>query len=121
MWARTNPRSPSRAVRGPRRIATPSCASRATARSMDWIFDPAHRGEAVALYREHVKESTDAEAVAAIESLVQEKEGFARGARLDPAGMANVLKIRSEFAQPQRTLTDVSRYIDESILREARP
>ena len=94
--------------------------ARATARSMDWIFDPAHRAEAVAMYREHVKDSTDAEAQAAIDSLVQEREGFARGARLDPAGMANVLKIRSEFAQPHRELNDASRYIDESILRDAR-
>ena len=96
--------------------------ARATAKSMDWLFDPAHHAQAIALYREHVKDSTDAEAAAAIESLVQEKEGFARGARLDPAGMANVLKIRSEFAQPrpERALTDVSRYVDESILREAR-
>ena len=94
--------------------------ARATARSMDWIFDPAHRAEAVAMYRAHVKDSTDAEAQAAIDSLVQENEGFARGARLDPAGMANVLRIRSEFATPRRSLTDASRYVDDSILRDAR-
>ena len=94
--------------------------ARATARSMDWIFDPAHRAEAVAMYRKYVKDATDGEARAAVESLVGEKEGFARGARLDPPGMANVLKIRSEFAQPPRALSDVSRYVDESILRDAR-
>ena len=94
--------------------------ARATARSMDWIFDPAHRAEAVSMYRAHVKESTDAEAQAAIDSLVGEKEGFSRGARLDAAGMANVLRIRSEFASPRRELTDAARYVDDSILREAR-
>jgi ABC-type nitrate/sulfonate/bicarbonate transport system substrate-binding protein len=94
--------------------------ARATAKSMDWIYDPAHRGEAVAIYREQVKDSTEADARAAIESLVQEKEGFARGARLDPEGMANVLAIRSEFGKPRRDLSDVSRYVDESILIEAR-
>ena len=86
---------------------------------MDWIFDPAHRLEAAAIYREHVKDATEAEAHAALESLMQEKEGFARGARLDPAGMATVLRIRSEFGRPRKDLNDVSRYVDESILREA--
>ena len=94
--------------------------ARATARSMDWIYDPAHRTEALALYREHVKDAADADAHAAIESLVQEKEGFARAARLDPEGMANVLRIRSEFGRPKRDLSDVSRYVDDSIMRDAR-
>ena len=94
--------------------------ARATARSMDWIYDPAHRADAIALYRENVKDATEAHARAAIESLVQEKEGFAPGARLDPEGMANVLRIRSEFGKPKRDLADVSRYVDESILKEAR-
>ncbi len=93
--------------------------ARATSKSMDWIYDPAHRTEAAAIYREHVKDATDAEADAALDSLVQEKEGFARGARLDPAGMATVLRIRSEYGRPRKELADVSRYVDETILGDA--
>ena len=93
--------------------------ARATSKSMDWIFDPAHRAEAVEIYRLHVKEASAGEADAALASLLRENEGFAPGARLDPAGMANVLAIRSEFGRPRKDLTDVSRYIDDSILREA--
>ncbi len=93
--------------------------ARATSRAMDWIFDPAHRAEAAAIYRAHVKDATEAEAGATLASLLRDDEGFAPGARLDPAGMANVLAIRSEFGRPRKHLADVSRYIDDSILREA--
>jgi hypothetical protein len=33
--------------------------------------------------------------------------------------MATVLRIRSEFGRPRKELTDVSRYVDASILRDA--
>jgi len=93
--------------------------ARATSKAMDWIFDPAHRDEAAALYLANMKNAAEGEAKAAVASLVQEKEGFARAARLDPAGMATVLKIRSEFGKPRKDLSDPSRYVDESILRDA--
>src|SRR5262249_38719960 len=93
--------------------------ARAASKAMDWIFDPAHRAEATAIYRAHAKDAGPADADATIASLVRDGDGFARGARLDPAGMANVLAIRSEFGRARKHLGDVTRYIDESILREA--
>jgi len=50
---------------------------------------------------------------------VQSGEGFQRRAKLDPAAMQTVLKLRSEFGRPQKTLTDVNKYVDESYYLEA--
>ena len=63
--------------------------------------------------------STPVVVLAVLASLLGGDDGFAPGARLDRAGMANVLAIRSEYGRPRKHLGDVSRYIDESILQEA--
>ena len=48
-----------------------------------------------------------------------EKEGFQKKAKLDIEGCRTVLKLRSEFAKPQKNLTDPSKYIDESFYTKA--
>jgi len=50
---------------------------------------------------------------------VQSGEGFQKRAKLDPAGMATVLKLRSEFGRPRKELADVNKYVDETYYREA--
>ena len=49
-----------------------------------------------------------------------ERDGFIPGARLDAAGMATVLRVRSEYGRPRKELMDPSRYVDDSIPRDAR-
>lgn len=51
--------------------------------------------------------------------LVHGKEGFAKRAKLDRAGMETVLKLRSEFGEPRKALTDPMKYVDESFYTEA--
>ena len=88
-------------------------------RSLDWISHPGNRAEAVAIYLKQTPAANEASAMKAWEGLVQSGEGFQKRARLDPAGMATVLKLRSEFGRPQKTLTDVNKYVDESYYLEA--
>ena len=88
-------------------------------RSLDWISHPANRAEAVAIYLKQTPAANEASAMKAWEGLVQSGEGFQKRARLDPAGMATVLRLRSEFGRPQKTLTDVNKYVDESYYLEA--
>jgi len=88
-------------------------------RSLDWISHPGNRDEAVAIYLKQTPAANEASAMKAWEGLVQSGEGFQKRARLDPAGMATVLKLRSEFGRPQKTLTDVNKYVDESYYLEA--
>lgn len=92
---------------------------RAYVRALDWIADPANRAEAVAIYRKQLPQAPEAAAMKAWDALVTSGEGFAKRAKLDPAGMATVLKLRSEFGRPQRQLADVNKYVDESYYIEA--
>ena len=88
-------------------------------KSLDWLADPANRGEAVAIYRKYLPQATDASAGKAWDVLLAGPEGFQKKGKLDRAGIETVLKLRSEFGRPQKALTDPSKYVDESYYEKA--
>ena len=79
--------------------------------ALDWVADPAHRDEAIAIYRAHVPGMSEAAAAKAWDALLGGKEGLERRGRVDMAGARTVLKLRSEFGRPRKELTDPSKYI----------
>jgi ABC-type nitrate/sulfonate/bicarbonate transport system substrate-binding protein len=85
---------------------------RASTAAIDWLFDPKNRAEAVAIYQRHLPNVPEDAAQRHVEALLGEREGFTRGGALDSEGMRTVLRIRSEFGVPQKTLTDPARYVD---------
>jgi len=87
--------------------------------AMDWLQQPANRDEAVAIYMNHVANAPRPAAQKAYEVMFAEKEGFQKRAKLDVEGCRTVLKLRSEFAKPQKNLTDPLKYVDESFYRKA--
>lgn len=93
--------------------------TRVTVKAIDWILAPGNRAAAVAIYRENQKDASEAFANAVIDSLVSDKDGFAPGGKFDAAGMATVLRVRTQYGKPHKELTDVSRYVDESVLADA--
>ena len=93
--------------------------TRATVKAIDWILAPGNRAAVVAIYRENQKDASEAFASAVIDSLVSEKDGFAPHGALDTAGMATVLRIRSEYGRPRKEVNDAARYVDESVLADA--
>ena len=92
---------------------------KAYVRALDWISQAGNRAEAVAIYRKYIPAASEASAGKAWEMLTQGSEGFAKHAKLDRAGMQTVLKLRSEFGRPQKSLSDVDKYVDESYYIEA--
>lgn len=94
--------------------------TRAVIAAVEWLFDPANRAEAVAIYRKNLPDVPQAAAAAAVAAMTGEREGFQRGGTFDAAGIATVLAIRSEFGTPKKALGDPSRYLDDSYLRAAR-
>ena len=92
---------------------------RSYVKSLDWLADPANRGEAVAIYRKFLPQASEASANKAWEVLLAGPEGFQKKGKLDLAGIETVLKLRSEFGRPQKNLTDPSKYIDESYYQKA--
>jgi ABC-type nitrate/sulfonate/bicarbonate transport system substrate-binding protein len=92
---------------------------RAYVEANDWLADPAHRAEAVAVYLAHVPNSTADVAQTAWDIMLTRNEGFQRKAKFDPAGAAKVLEIRSQYGRPPKSLQDWRRYVDESFYGEA--
>lgn len=88
--------------------------------ALDWLADPAHRDEAVAIYRKYLpKASEDAAREAWSALLDSADEGIRRDGRIDREGVATVLGLRSEYGEPRKALGDASRYVDESWYRKA--
>jgi ABC-type nitrate/sulfonate/bicarbonate transport system substrate-binding protein len=92
---------------------------RAYAQAIDWLQDPANRDEAVSIYVKHTPSAPRPAAQKAYETMFAANEGFQRKAKLDLEGCRTVLKLRSEFAKPQKNLTDPLKYIDESYYAKA--
>ena len=90
---------------------------RAYVQSMQWLADPSHKAEAVALYRKNLPQASDASAMKAWDELLgSDREGLQRDGRLDRPGIETVLKIRSEYGEPRKALGDPGKYFDESYL-----
>lgn len=92
---------------------------RAYAAAMDWLQDPANREEAVSIYTKYIPNAPRPAAQKAYETMFSAKEGFQKKAKIDLEGCRTVLKLRSEFAKPQKNLTDPAKYIDESYYSKA--
>jgi len=87
--------------------------------AMDWLQDPANKDEAIAIYMKHIPSAPLPAAQKAYEVMFAASEGFQKKAKIDLEGCRTVLKLRSEFAKPQKNLTDPLKYIDESYYAKA--
>jgi ABC-type nitrate/sulfonate/bicarbonate transport system substrate-binding protein len=92
---------------------------RAYVAAMDWLQDPANKEEAISIYTRHIPAAPRPAAQKAYETMFSAKEGFQKKAKIDLEGCRTVLKLRSEFAKPQKNLTDPAKYIDESYYASA--
>ena len=92
---------------------------RGYAASLEWLADPAHRAEAVSIYRKNIPQASEEAANKAWDALLAGPEGFQKKGKLDRAGIETVLKLRSEFGRPQKELRDPDKYVDESFYRKA--
>jgi ABC-type nitrate/sulfonate/bicarbonate transport system substrate-binding protein len=92
---------------------------RAYVAAMDWLQDPANKEEAIAIYLKHIPSAPRPAAQKAYDTMFAAKEGFQKKAKLDLDGCRTVLKLRSEFAKPQKNLTDPLKYVDESYYARA--
>jgi ABC-type nitrate/sulfonate/bicarbonate transport system substrate-binding protein len=77
-----------------------------------WLYDRANKAKAIELLRARMPnvDATMAEAIYGV--LLAERGGLYRDAAIDMPGVATVLKLRSAYAEPRKTLTDASKYID---------
>ena len=92
---------------------------RAYLKALEWLADASHRDEAVAIYRAHIPQASDAVARKAWDALLAGDEGFQKKAKLDRAGIETVISLRKEFARPPVPLGGTDKYIDESYYLKA--
>jgi ABC-type nitrate/sulfonate/bicarbonate transport system substrate-binding protein len=92
---------------------------RAYAAAMDWLQDPANKEEAISIYVKHTPSAPRPAAQKAYDVMFAANEGFQKKAKLDLEGCRTVLKLRSEFAKPQKNLGDPLKYVDESYYTKA--
>ena len=85
---------------------------RAYRAAMDWLYDRANREIVEAILVANVRDMTPALAKQSYELLLADKGGLARDLAPDLTGMRTVLRLRSKFGAPAKTLTDPMKYVD---------
>lgn len=92
---------------------------RAYRAATDWLYDRANREVVEAMLIANIRDMTPALAKQSYDLLLGDKGGLARDLAPDLSGMRTVLRLRSKFGSPQKTLTDPMKYVDLSYYDKA--
>ena len=92
---------------------------RAFSDSVEWLYDPANKEEALAIFLKNLPNAGPAGVQAAYDILLSPKDGFQRKARIDMEGVRTVLALRSKYGRPQKTLSDPDPYYDPGFYQAA--
>ena len=82
--------------------------------AVTWLYDPANKAEALAIFQAHLPGTTTAAAALSYGVFLDPQSGFDRHAAIDLAGVRTVMQIREEYALPHHSLSDPARYYDLS-------
>jgi ABC-type nitrate/sulfonate/bicarbonate transport system substrate-binding protein len=105
-WARTNPSALVGFIAGYRA-------------GVAWLYDRANKAKAIDLLRGRTPNVDATMAEGIYGALLGETGGLYRDAAIDMAGVATVLKLRSAYAEPRKSLTDPGKYIDLAYYAQA--
>ncbi|WP_082585738.1 ABC transporter substrate-binding protein [Hydrogenophaga sp. Root209] len=106
-WARENPRRVSAYIR-------------AFTDSVEWLYDPKNKDEAIRIYLANMPQGTSAQsAEVAYRVLLDAKDGFYRQGRLNMQGVEKVVQLRAKFGPQGKTLRPAAAYVDNSFLNAA--
>ena len=87
--------------------------------ALAWLYDPAHRAEAFALYRRSMPDAAAGAEAAAYEVLFHPVTGFPHDGAIDIEGVAAVLRLRARYGQPPKRLQEAAAYYDTGFLAAA--
>jgi ABC-type nitrate/sulfonate/bicarbonate transport system substrate-binding protein len=79
---------------------------------VEWLYDPANKDEALAIFIANQKTATPQVAQSAYATLLDPKEGFARQGKVDIEGVRTVLRLRSKYGVPPKNLGAPENYYD---------
>jgi ABC-type nitrate/sulfonate/bicarbonate transport system substrate-binding protein len=92
---------------------------RAFAEGVEWLYDPRNKEEAIAILRKNLPSMSAEAAQTTYGVLLSPTDGFQRKAQIDQEGIRTVLRLRTKYAEPKKTLADPAKYYDDSFYREA--
>lgn len=106
-WARANPGAVSGFIR-------------AHAQAIDWLHDRRNKDEAMRIFLAHMPPDTPPQAAqTAYRALLEGKESYQRGGRIDLQGVETVVRLRAKYGRPEVKLGEPARYYDASFLDAA--
>jgi ABC-type nitrate/sulfonate/bicarbonate transport system substrate-binding protein len=85
---------------------------RAYVKAVDWLYDPANKAEALAIFSKNLPNVPKDGIEAAYRILLDPKEGFERRAAIDMQGVDRVLELRAKWAEPKKALGGSTKYYD---------
>lgn len=92
---------------------------RAVVAADDWLFTPAHAEGAAQILADNSGGMSPAVATTTLHQLVSGKDRLSRRGELGRKGIDVVLKLRSAYGEPRKTLTDRGKYTDLSYYKAA--
>lgn len=88
-------------------------------KAIAWLYEPAHRSDAVAALLQHLPQMPRAVAEQSYAELLDPADGFFRDCRIDLEGLACVLELRSRYGEPQRRFDQPMKYCDLTYFERA--
>jgi ABC-type nitrate/sulfonate/bicarbonate transport system substrate-binding protein len=87
--------------------------------AVEWLYDPANRAEAFAIFERNSSQRGPDAAANAYAVLFDAEMGFARKGEFDAEGIRQVLALRARYGTPHKRLGEADTYCDLSFLEEA--
>lgn len=87
--------------------------------SLNWLYSPANKDAAIALFLANVQGSTPESAAVSYGVLLHPKTGFTRDAKVSETGTKTVLQLREKFGKPSRPMKGLDAYYDPTWYNEA--
>jgi ABC-type nitrate/sulfonate/bicarbonate transport system substrate-binding protein len=87
--------------------------------AVEWLYDPANRTEAFAIFERNSSQHAPDAAANAYAVLFDAETGFARKGEFDAEGIRQVLALRARYGTPHKRLGEADSYCDLSFLEEA--
>jgi ABC-type nitrate/sulfonate/bicarbonate transport system substrate-binding protein len=92
---------------------------RALSEAIDWLYAPANRNDAFAIFQEHMPTGEADAAHIAYSVLFDPESGFSRKGAVDLEGITQIVKLRSRFGTPTKRLGTPWTYFDPRYLEAA--
>lgn len=85
---------------------------RAYAKAVEWLYDPANKADAIAIFRKNLPTMSAEGVEASYRLLLDPQTGFQRRGAVSVEGVNRVLALRSKWAEPKKELGPATNYYE---------